>query len=125
MNEIKRLIDLNTLRKNPNAGSRDFYVVGETYTTENPDGTITTLCGHQHIRTLYPQSDWLFEREALQITCSYCKASFPIEKLEEDWYDYDWNVSNICPKCKKANCFNDDIIYETIEEALKRKEGKC
>jgi hypothetical protein len=36
--------------------------------------------------------------------------------------DGDIPICDICPKCDEADCVEEEIKYETIEEALKRKD---
>jgi len=126
---IKRLIDLNSIKENPDAGRTHYLIPGRTHIIENNDGTISQVRDIQHLYTLEPEPKYLFKYKDLFIKCLYCKQSFHIEELgyEEEYADNGdvFPIWDICPKCGEVDCVTDKgpvrFIFETIDEALARK----
>jgi len=124
MTQIKRLIDLKTLRRNPDAGRSEFLVAGQTYVPHDRPNTIVRE--FQRVYTMAPEPEWLYEFEPLDIICVYCGQESPIESLKEDYTCVDedeYIISDICPKCGDSNCAGDLLVTrETLTAALARKK---
>jgi hypothetical protein len=65
-----------------------------------------------------PEPKYFYNYENPYVKCSYCEADFLVGELESDELD-DVFIDKICPKCGMSGCV--DIIFESIEDALKRK----
>lgn len=120
-----RHIDLDSIKPNPNAGRTMFLVPGKsrTYTAEN--GTMITERDVHRIYTLHSDAQYLFRYEPLNVTCVHCGAVSSVEDLEDEWDDYgntDYEHVRGCPACHQSYCC-EQIDYETIENALKRKSN--
>jgi DNA-directed RNA polymerase subunit RPC12/RpoP len=119
--QIFRRIDLKTIRPNPDAGRTSIRVAGKTSTIVNPDGSITQTRGYQDVQLLRPQPSHLFEWEPLSLKCERCGEEFPLEELIEEYDEY--SIDQRCPKCQAYQPYV-EFKFETIEEALKRKENE-
>lgn len=120
-----RHIVLESIKNNPRAGQTTFPVAGRQETIVEENGTIVSRRDVTFLRSMTPSPQYLFEYEPMNVRCGYCNAEFPIEDLKEDsiWDDGgDTPICDICPKCNEADCVREEIKYETIEEALERKE---
>ena len=114
-----RQIDLDTLRRNPNAGRNTYLHPGQTQ--ELSDGS--THRDFQIVHSLQPEGPWLYGFEPLQVTCSGCGASFDVKDLKADYYpgEQDEVYSNeVCPHCHQFDCLEFPVHCETVEEGLER-----
>lgn len=75
---------------------------------------------------MHPSPPYLFEYEPMLAKCVHCGAESSVEDFDDDWY-FDgcdeYPVSDICPNCKMPDAVEEEIKYETVEEALKRKKS--
>lgn len=124
---MKRLIDLTTLRPNPNAGNRTSFIVGKTHEVQGEGGVVGQTREYQRVYFMQPEGNWLCEYEPMDVTCRFCGSTFPCEDLAADSYpdldsdDEIWSNA-VCPFCRTFDCI-EDIEYETPEEALRRRDG--
>ena len=120
---IRRKILLDSLRRNPNAGSTCYSIPGKVNILSC--GSITRE--FQRVYSFTPEPKWLYSYEDLYIRCAYCRALFPIERLESDYVtdnvDEEISIDEICPQCGEPECLGKEfhMQLETVEEALKRK----
>lgn len=125
-------INLNTLRENPSAGNTTYHVPGREHTDvsvgENGEIQVTKTREYHTLRSMIPEPAWLYEREPLEVECQHCHAKIQYGDVEEDWDilgDGDEvHVTNICPVCKASDCLSEEVEWETVEEALKRKANE-
>jgi len=154
-----RLIDLDSIKKNPNAGRSSHILAGQVTTKDwwdcgdkivekvrfgeepGPDDIAISeeSTGRpakdpkiikteqkrdvQTVRTMEPEPEFLYKYTSLTVTCKSCKASFDFSKLESDsgcGPEDDWQSDTICPECHDMQCLEDDVVEETIDEALHR-----
>lgn len=69
------------------------------------------------ISTKY-EDKYFYEYENIEIECNHCKAKILVKDIMNDKTDGDF--VNTCPNCGEDNCIEEEIIYETIEQALLR-----
>lgn len=129
---MKRLIDLSTLKRNPDAGRTEFVVAGKSYETIHPDGSASWHRDFQRVYSLVPEPEWLYSLEPLEIDCIHCGSTVSADELGEDTgYNEDggdYVIPDICPKCKMACCCDLEVEIETFREAMERKanaKGVC
>jgi hypothetical protein len=127
VNKRVRRIALSSIKPNPHAGRTEFLVPGKRTTTKNEDGSVTTSREVTRLRSLTPSPKYLFEYEPMVVKCVHCGEESPVEDFDDDWvfdgFD-EHRLVDICPRCKRPNAIGGTVQYETIEEALKRKEEK-
>jgi hypothetical protein len=147
-----RLIDLDSIRRNPNAGRDTYLEPGRVTTTERwnlgdrietrTDGFVSMVVTTKKpklaepellerkqerevgvIRMMEPEPEFFFEYAPLPVTCRACKATFDFSKLESDCGcgpEDDWQSDTICPECHEMQCLEEDVVEETIDQAMHR-----
>jgi hypothetical protein len=163
MSEYKLLIDLNSIKRNSNAGGtstsvyaghtikftadilpNDFIDGENCYLTNwGDDGTVSgyildnkffeknikdrrsgiyfTKYIEHHVINHSPIPEYSYEYENISVVCCGCGKIIMTNDLESDVDGSNENYSNrICPKCGEFYCC--DLIYEKIEDAIKRKK---
>ena len=120
---MRRLIDLSTLKPNPNKGRRDYLFPGKCV----GDGGTMQHVTLARITSLSPEGSWLFRYEDPEVTCVHCEAVFPVSTLidgpdMDDLGENDPALFHGCPQCGEWDCLGDDeyVELETVEDALKR-----
>jgi Fe-S-cluster containining protein len=119
---IRHIVN-GSIKKNPRAGQTEFLLPGKTDTVVNDDGSITSTRNVSRVHSMVPEPEYLYIYEPMTVKCQYCAAEFSIEDLGDDYYvveDDEVPVTGICPMCKTPDSVEEDIKYETIEEALVR-----
>ena len=119
-----RRIDLDTFRPNPSAGQQSFLIAGKKLYRADGDGWDRPV---EVVQTLQPEGPWLFEWEPLEVKCQHCDARYGVDDIKGDYLvspdDDDEVLVSVCPKCGEHDPLVDDVQYETVEEALKRRGG--
>jgi len=91
---------------------------------EKPDVTISVNVEHHRINHL-PIPKYSYKYENIKIVCNNCGKEIYTNDLEADevWDGRNEHFSStVCPKCGTFDCCH--LVFETIEEALKRKNKK-
>lgn len=81
------------------------------------------IIDHKYIDvpSYFSASKYSFEYKKVKVKCSACKSMIDVDDIEE-YCDGDEEYGyNKCPECDTLNSF-EDYKYETIEDAVKRKE---
>jgi len=125
------LIDRDSIKPNPDAGSTAVQVPGQA-TTEitTKDGTVTGITQSRDVYVIHlmePQGKYLFKyAEQPLAECRYCSEEFPAGLLaDEDYYDDEsgyTTVDEICPECKQCECLSLSYKFESIIDAMKEME---
>jgi len=102
-------IDINSIKKNSDAGMDTFAVLGRK--TIGSDGSSSRHI--QIVRSLIPIPDYSFEYLDCIVECSLCSEHFSYKELLDGDYECDEDT-NICPKCKKSNCCV--LTFETLDQ---------
>lgn len=111
--EVKILIDLNSIEENPRAGETVSHVPGrkeQRITSQGIEASQEAIPVYH-----YPLPKYNFKYVPTKVKCIECGAEFMDRELiyEDDM------LGNQCPDCGAWDCV--ELEYETIEEALARK----
>lgn len=122
---MKILIDLERrIKPNPEARRTCFHTPGAVRRVVLPNGTLQESRDIQTVHTLFPQPEYLFEfQKDISIVCFACGLPVLLKDLESDSDDEGGYSDAICPHCKVWECFIEPLVYETIKDALLRKES--
>lgn len=110
----KVLIDLESIKCNPNVGASSYMVAGPMHRVG--DEMVRTF---QRVQTMVPEGPYLFKHEPYKPVCTECGKSVMLADIETV-YDDDESGDDQCPRCMSLNSF-EPCQYETIGEAMKRK----
>ena len=123
---MKILIDLKSIRRNPDAGQTQSFVAGQIEEVRDANGNVVGMTRDVIPIPHAPAPDYLFKYEDTKVTCKDCGASFPYGELQADcvWLGDEegeaWS-NTICPDCGAWDCV--EIEYEYITEALERRKA--
>lgn len=121
-----RHIILDSIKRNPKAGHTRWFVPGRVRTRIEKDGSIVSRREISCVRTMTPDPEYLFEYEPMEARCVHCGKSSPVEDFGDDYFfdgSDEYAVTDICPKCGIPDSVDEEIRYESIEEALKRRKS--
>jgi hypothetical protein len=96
----------------------------EKWVKEDPSRFFEISIKIPHIDvTTQPGPEYFYDYLNVKVKCKFCKTYHMIDDLRTVWDDDGECYSDrVCPSCKEWNCC--DVEHETIEDALKRKNGK-
>jgi Zn finger protein HypA/HybF involved in hydrogenase expression len=117
---MKRLIDLSSIRENPNAGRTVLMYPGRARFEESGD-QVSFIREVHTLHTMTPEPKWLYRHEPMEVECVHCRTKVDVDLVTDDYEDR--YISDICPVCHRANCLSVRIELESLEDALKRRAG--
>lgn len=120
-------IDRNSIKKNPNAGSKDWLVPGRIETSwhiemgedEKPKVVVTQHRNIQRVYSIFPEPADLFKYIPTQVKCKNCGKKSIHDELESDCLfdgENEIYIENICPHCSHPNCC--ELEYEEMNERI-------
>jgi hypothetical protein len=105
------------------------YVIGDidVEALQREKSNVVLSVNREPIEITSNEPEYLYEYIPVDVICSNCGRHFLSSALQSDSYydgeEYYYN-DEVCPKCQAWGCLDEELKYETIEEALNRKKKK-